>query len=176
MVIPERCSGCRICELVCAIEHHGVNNPKKACIRAMVLYPQPVIRMPIVCLQCGEPKCAENCPTGALSRENGVVRLNAEKCVSCQVCVTSCPFGAIFVHDDLDTPLKCDLCDGDPECVKECPKQALLFQPQHTLGQAHRKETALRYTHMREVIYSEEGEPKRLRYADIEGGNARDED
>ena len=28
-VIPEQCSGCRICELVCAIKHFGVNNPKK---------------------------------------------------------------------------------------------------------------------------------------------------
>lgn len=36
------CSGCRLCELVCAIEHFGVNNPKKAAIRVMHTYPHPV--------------------------------------------------------------------------------------------------------------------------------------
>jgi hypothetical protein len=33
----------------------------------------------------------------------------------------------------------------------------------------------LRYAHMREVVYEEEGEPKRLRYAEIETGRARHE-
>ena len=35
-VIPELCSGCRMCELACAIEHYGVNNPKKSAIRVLV--------------------------------------------------------------------------------------------------------------------------------------------
>ncbi len=169
-VIPERCSGCRICELTCAIHHWGVNNPKKSAIRVLVMYPQPVIRMPIVCSQCAEPKCAENCPTGAIYRDNGLVRLDEDKCVGCHQCVESCPFGALFVHEDIETPFKCDLCDGDPECVKACPKQALQYVPLHTMGQAHRRSSALRYAHMREVVYVEEGEPKRLQYADSEGG------
>jgi len=38
-VVPERCSGCKICELVCSIERFGVNNPKKSAIRVMVVYP-----------------------------------------------------------------------------------------------------------------------------------------
>jgi hypothetical protein len=50
-VIPEQCSGRRICELVCAIKHFGVNNPKKAAIRVLTTYPHPVVRMPIVCIQ-----------------------------------------------------------------------------------------------------------------------------
>ena len=44
-VIPEQCSGCGICELVCAIKHFGVNNPKKAAIRVLITYPHPVVRM-----------------------------------------------------------------------------------------------------------------------------------
>jgi Fe-S-cluster-containing hydrogenase component 2 len=81
----------------------------------------------------------------------------------------------MFVHEDVETPLKCDLCGGDPECVKECPKSALVYQPEHTLGQAHRKATVLRYAHMREVVYEEGGEPKKLRYADSEDGRSYDE-
>jgi Fe-S-cluster-containing hydrogenase component 2 len=166
-VVPERCSGCRLCELACAIHHHGVNNPKKSAIRVMVAFPHPVIRMPIVCRQCGRPKCAENCPENAIARDDGLVAIDSEKCIACGQCVIACPFGAIFVHDDLALPFKCDLCDGDPQCVRVCPKQAILYQPEHIAGQAHRMSSALRYAHMKEVTYVEEGEQKKLRYAEI---------
>ena len=72
-VIPEQCSGCRICELVCAIKHFGVNNPKKAAIRVINTYPHPVMRMPIVCSQCKVPACAQVCPTDALRWVDGIV-------------------------------------------------------------------------------------------------------
>ncbi len=166
-VVPERCSGCRLCELACAIQHFGVNNPKKSAIRVMVAFPHPVIRMPIVCRQCGQPKCAENCPENAITRDDGMVTIHADRCIACGQCVITCPFGAIFVHDDVELPFKCDLCGGDPECVKVCPKQAILHQPEHIAGQAHRMSSMLRYAHMKEVTYVEEGEQKKLRYAEI---------
>lgn len=174
-VVPEECAGCHLCELACAIEHFGVNNPKKSAIHVMIVYPHPLIRMPIVCQQCRDPKCAENCPTGAIRRDDGVVRIDPDECIGCEQCVISCPFGAIFMHPEVETPFKCDLCGGDPVCVKACPKGALRYVPEHTLGQAHRKASVLRYTHMREVEYVEEGEPKRLRYSDIEAGGLRED-
>jgi Fe-S-cluster-containing hydrogenase component 2 len=80
----------------------------------------------------------------------------------------SCPFGAIFLHGDISVPFKCNLCGGDPQCVKSCPKKALLFVPEHTLGQTHRMASVLKYTKMKEVEYVEKGEKKILRYADGE--------
>ena len=101
-VIPERCSGCKVCELACSVGRAGANNPKKSRIRVMVMYPHPVIRMPIVCKQCGVPKCGEGCPTNAIYRVNGTVHIDEERCISCYQCITSCPFGAMFLHEDIE--------------------------------------------------------------------------
>lgn len=166
-VIPEQCSGCRICELVCAIHHFGVNNPKKSAIRIINTYPHPVMRMPIVCSQCKVPACAQVCPVGALTRSNGTVQLDKDTCISCFKCVEACPFGAIYAHDDCDLPIKCDMCDGDPECVKNCPLGALKLIPEYALGEIKRLNNVLSYTQMREIEFYEKGEKKTIRYAEI---------
>ena len=166
-VVPENCSGCRLCELACAIAHFGVNNPKKSAVRVLVTYPQPVVRMPIVCSQCRVPVCADACPVGALKRSDGVVHLDAEVCVSCMKCVESCPFGAIYAHEDIDHPIKCDMCGGDPQCVKVCPKGALRLIPESVLGESKRMNNVLSYAHMKEIEFVEEGEKKTIRYAEI---------
>jgi len=166
-VIPELCSGCRICELVCAIKHFGVNNPRKSAIRVLITYPHPVVRMPVVCSQCKAAPCVEVCPTDALARRNGVVELDGEKCLSCLKCVEACPFGAIYAHEDCDTPIKCDLCGGEPECVKHCPKGALRMIPEDVLGEARRLNNVLSYTQMKEIEFYEKGEKKVIHYAEV---------
>ena len=166
-VIPEQCSGCRTCELVCAIKHFGVNNPKKSAVRVMVTYPHPVVRMPIVCSQCKTPPCEDVCPVNALRRINGIVTLDKNACISCYKCVEACPFGAIYAHDDCDHPIKCDMCGGDPECVKHCPKNALRLIPEDALGETKRMSNVLSYTQMKEIEFREKGEKKVIHYAEI---------
>ena len=166
-VIPENCSGCRICEVICAIEHFGVNNPKKSAVRVLVTYPQPVVRMPIVCSQCKVPVCADACPVGALKRLDGVVRLDEHLCVSCMKCVEACPFGAIYAHEDVEHPIKCDMCGGSPQCVAKCPKGALRLIPEQALGESKRMSNVLSYAHMKEIEYVEKGERKVIQYAEI---------
>ena len=166
-VIPELCSGCHICELACAARHFGVNNPKKAALRVLITYPHPVVRMPIVCSQCKEPPCAAVCPVNALTRAEGLVKLEGELCISCQKCIEACPFGAIYAHPDCDTPIKCDLCGGEPECVKACPKTALRMIPEELLGETRRLNNVLSYTHMKEIEFYEKGEKKVIHYAEI---------
>ena len=170
-VVPERCSGCRLCELACALSKFNVMNPKKAGIRVISIYPHPVVRMPVFCRQCKEPKCMANCPVEAIKESDGIITIDEKICVACYNCVTSCPFGAIFVHPDVSAPIKCDLCAGNPKCVDVCPTNALLFVPEHLLGQAHRVGSVLKYAHMEEIEY--EAGKKKLRYADI--GNIKTE-
>jgi Fe-S-cluster-containing hydrogenase component 2 len=166
-VIPQECSGCKMCELVCAIKHFGVNNPKKSAIRVLITYPHPVVRMPIVCSQCKKPPCEQVCPVDAIRRVDGVVTLDTHVCVSCFHCVESCPFGAIYAHDDCEYPIKCDMCGGDPECVKHCPKSALRLVPEYALGESKRLNNVLSYTQMKEIEFVERGETKRIHYAEI---------
>lgn len=135
IVVPELCSGCSICELVCAIKHFGVNNPKKSAIRVLTTYPHPAMSKPVVCSQCKEPSCVDVCPTNALQRVDGVVILENDKCIYCFDCVEACPFEAMYVHRDYGIPIKCDMCEGDPECVKKCPKEALRLVPEGSLGE-----------------------------------------
>ncbi|MEA1893752.1 MAG: hypothetical protein U9N36_00840 [Euryarchaeota archaeon] len=72
-----------MCELSCAIHRFGSNNPKKASIRFISLYPHPVVRMPVVCKQCKGLACRDSCPTGAITVEGGIAAIDDEKCVSC---------------------------------------------------------------------------------------------
>ena len=175
-VVPEKCAGCRLCEIACAVHRQKVNNPKKARIRVTVAYPHPVVRMPVVCNQCRQPKCAEACPTNAIYSQDGIVRINESECVGCHACVDACPFGAIYIHSELDTPLKCDLCENndEPWCAKMCPTGAIVFIPEHVFGQAHRLGNVLSYAHMKEIEYMEKGERKRLHYA--ESGDVKPKD
>ncbi|UCG83079.1 MAG: 4Fe-4S dicluster domain-containing protein, partial [Dehalococcoidia bacterium] len=100
---------------------------------------------------CEEPACADACPTDALQRIDGVVRLEEEKCIFCFDCVEACPFESMFVHRDYGIPIKCDVCDGDPECIKKCPKEALRLIPEATLARFDLPDNILDYAQITEL-------------------------
>jgi Fe-S-cluster-containing hydrogenase component 2 len=166
-VIPELCSGCRICELACSARHFGVNNPKKSAVQVVVTYPHPVVRMPVICSQCRVPMCADACPVNALTRSDDVVHLDADTCISCGKCIEACPFGAMYSHDEVTNPIKCDLCEGEPQCAEKCPKGAIRLIPEQAMGEARRMNNVLSYAHMKEIEFMEKGEKKIIHYAEI---------
>ncbi len=133
----------------------------------LITYPHPVIRMPITCSQCKDALCADACPVDALVRKDGVVHLDRDTCISCMKCVSSCPFGAMYAHSDVDHPIKCDHCGGDPKCVAICPKKAIRFIPEQSLGEFKRLNNILSYTHMKEIEFMEKGDKKVIHYAEI---------
>ena len=126
-----RCTGCGTCELMCSFRHHGEFNPRKARIRKTVFLHEE-LAIPVVCTQCEDPWCLRICPSGAISRtiiedvHAAVVKVDEEKCVGCRMCMLACPFGNIEVGSSGHAE-KCDLCDGDPQCVKFCARGALHF-------------------------------------------------
>jgi len=131
---PEVCTGCRICETVCSLVHFGECNPARARIRIMRWEIQG-IDIPVTCLQCQEAPCENSCPTHAIqrNRETGAMETRKELCIQCHMCALACPFGATLVSPEGEV-LRCDLCGGDPECVKLCEKKAIQYLPSTLLA------------------------------------------
>ena len=67
IIKPEKCIGCRTCELVCSFGHYGKINPKMANVTVFE-YDEAAVAVPVMCLQCEEPSCMEVCPMKAISR------------------------------------------------------------------------------------------------------------
>jgi len=116
----DKCSGCGLCEIVCALKHEGTVWPEASRIRVFEFVPG--ITVPSVCQQCPDYPCVEACPTEALSvdEETGAVLVNDDKCILCGLCVDACPGRIPRLNRVKATALICDLCGGDPECVKVC--------------------------------------------------------
>lgn len=142
-VRPEKCTGCRICEMVCAIQKEGVVNPLKARIH-IIRWEEMAIEMPMVCQQCESPVCMAVCPVNAISREVnlGCVIIDHDACIGCKMCMTACPFGSIGFDPQTKKNLKCDLCNGDPVCVKFCETKAIEFLDASTFNLKRRREAA----------------------------------
>jgi Fe-S-cluster-containing dehydrogenase component len=128
------CTGCRLCELVCSLTKERECRPANARIRCES-YIIEGLRFPRVCVNCTKPACVEVCAVEALRKDEatGYVELDYNECTKCEACVEACPYGAIRLTPDGEV-IKCDLCNGDPECVKVCETHAIRFdehQPQH---------------------------------------------
>ena len=141
----EKCTGCRLCELVCAVKHDHVSNPMRSRIR-VIKWESEGLYIPISCQQCEDAPCVNGCPVKALTRneELGRVDLDYDLCIGCRTCVSVCPFGAMhFVPADRKV-IKCDLCDGDPQCVRFCEVKAVEFTDPGEISLQKKRQAAQR--------------------------------
>jgi anaerobic carbon-monoxide dehydrogenase iron sulfur subunit len=124
----EKCTGCRLCELVCAVKHDGISNPARSRIKVMK-WEMEGLYIPMSCQQCQDAPCVNACPVKALSRDEnlGRVAVDYDVCIGCRTCVSVCPFGAMSFNTIDRKVFKCDLCEGDPQCVRFCDRKAVDF-------------------------------------------------
>jgi len=115
-----------------------------------------MVHFPRSCLHCETPDCVTVCPTGASYKraEDGIVLVDEDKCIGCQLCAWACPYGAREIalppakarasdagrkDSKRGTMQKCTLCvdriynetlderDREPACVMACPTRARMF-------------------------------------------------
>ena len=135
----DRCSGCDSCVVACKMEN---NVPLgEYWNRVNVVGPTgtwPRIEqywLPTQCQQCENAPCIAACPTGASYRdeENGLVLIDHEACIGCQVCMDACPYGVRSYNEAANVVEKCTCCvqrlqDGEkPACVVSCSTGARFF-------------------------------------------------
>jgi Fe-S-cluster-containing hydrogenase component 2 len=133
----DKCAGCRICEMVCSMNHTHECNPERSRIRVLLTEEEGSIEnVPMTCMHCEKALCELACPTKAIRKDvvTGARVTDAEKCIGCRSCVYSCPVGATFYDWPQRISVRCDLCDGDPLCAKYCPTGAVEYTSVDKLG------------------------------------------
>ena len=139
-----RCVGCLACTVACkAINGVPIGN---FWIKTLRIGPHPtesgsghfpdveMYFLPIQCQHCENPECVHVCPTGAsYIREDGTVQIDKSKCIGCQFCAMSCPYGVRYLNEEECVVEKCTLCEqkiaqGElPQCVSQCAARARFF-------------------------------------------------
>jgi Fe-S-cluster-containing dehydrogenase component len=130
---PNRCIGCQACVQACSEcdTHKGQSMIQLDFIDRA----NSTQTVPVVCMHCNSPTCAEVCPADAIKvTEDGVVQTARKpRCIACNNCVLACPFGVPKMNTKINLMMKCDLCydrtsvDLKPMCASACPSQALFF-------------------------------------------------
>jgi len=128
IVDGEKCSGCRACETACSFEHTGSFCGENSRIRIEKNEIEGK-DIPFVCRQCGNALCIQACPTSALSKDDKTkaIIVDDKSCIGCKACASACPFNSIHFHHDTGKALICNLCGGDPVCVRRCPVESISF-------------------------------------------------
>ena len=124
-----KCTGCRLCELICSAVKEGEFKPTSSRIK-IISDSRIGISTHKVCLQCEKPSCQEVCADKAIERNpiTGAITINEEKCSGCEQCIDACPYGCIEVDERVGIAVKCDLCDGDPSCIAVCHTKAIEYK------------------------------------------------
>lgn len=145
------CASCRLCEMACAQYHDGDanhNTPRNRVVIRPLLHftgmsalsanaagwPQALANATYAefsenhfCRQCAAPECLNACPENAIfvDPKTGARVVDPATCIGCGECVAACQFEMIWLNEETEKAYKCDLCGGDPQCVRWCPTGAI---------------------------------------------------
>jgi Fe-S-cluster-containing dehydrogenase component len=140
-VDPHRCIGCHACEHACSeCETHKGHSM----IHIEYLDRESSVQtVPMVCMHCHSPTCADVCPADAIKRsgDGRVMTARKPRCIACSNCVLACPFGVPKMMTEFELMMKCDMCydrtstGRKPMCAAVCPSGALYYGTREEVAQ-----------------------------------------
>lgn len=152
MISPEKCIGCRSCELICSFRRHKEFSPRNAAV-SVFSYDEAALSVPLMCMQCEEPSCMKVCPASAISRTgDGNVLIDGSKCIGCKMCISACPMGNISYNAKQKEIVKCDLCGGEPKCAEFCPAGAIMYEEATSVNLGKKKKLAEKFKELFEEV------------------------
>ena len=122
----DKCTGCRSYEMACSAFHavpkYSSLNPARSRIR-VIMDETKDIYVPIRAGEYTQVEC-----TG-----RNLYTINGKEYSECSFCGTVCPTRDLFKEPDSGLPLKCDMCEGEPDvtvpmCVQACEPGCLTFE------------------------------------------------
>src|SRR5436305_3909094 len=155
-VDPHRCIGCHACEHACSeCETHKGHSMIHI---EYVERSTSVQTVPVVCMHCHSPTCADVCPADAIKRsgDGRVMTARKPRCIACSNCVLACPFGVPKMMTELDLMMKCDMCydrtstGRKPMCATVCPSGALYYGPRDEVERLRKRSRPVNEFHFGE--------------------------
>jgi len=174
VIDASRCIDCKACMIACKVENQLPTGYWRNWIRPLWNTDGTGRSefQPGQCMQCDNPSCVAACPVGATYKQaNGLVAIDAAKCIGCGNCVTACPYGARYRNPKRRIADKCDFCQHrivrgqQPACVVTCPTRARVFgdlnDPQSAVALLMEKQKLVRiigpHSNTRPNIYYHQG-------------------
>ena len=126
---PALCTGCRQCMTACSFKKYNTYNYNLSLCKVLEDPRGGFVR--VHCHHCRDPMCKAACPADAIRKDEatGIVTIDPMLCVGCKSCTYACPISIPQMGRGLKVMVKCDLCNGDPECIKVCSAKAIKLLP-----------------------------------------------
>lgn len=114
----QKYTGCLLCEITCSLLHCGEVQREASAIQVELNDLSHGYHQPMLCRQCKKMAClkSEGKETDATLKNKFFWEDNSKR-------GDDCLFNGLFSFNG--KLVHCDLCQGDPECVKSCPTGAL---------------------------------------------------
>jgi molybdopterin-containing oxidoreductase family iron-sulfur binding subunit len=155
-----RCIACNACTIACKVHNGTPPGVYFSHVNISEIGTYPNVRqlnLPVLCNHCTDAPCVDVCPTGATQKQaNGIVTIDANKCIGCRYCMVACPYNVrqfigsapagyypdkgltayenvAYATHQVGTVEKCNFCAPRvaagqlPACVLTCPGQARFF-------------------------------------------------
>ncbi|MDC7787222.1 4Fe-4S dicluster domain-containing protein [Rhodoplanes sp. TEM] len=132
-----KCIGCQSCTVSCIYENAVPEDSFRTIVSTYEVQEgdrAAMVMLPRLCNHCADAPCIPVCPVGAtFQRADGIVVVDADRCVGCAYCVQACPYDARFVNHGTQKADKCTFCAHRveagllPACVESCVGGARIF-------------------------------------------------